>query len=728
MMFTQEDRLMSISTPLGADVLLLTGFSGREEISRMFSYSLELVSEDNDIAPMDIIGKNVTVKVALEDGRTRYINGVIAQFTQTRVGGEDEQVLQNSTYAATLVPWLWFANRGVNSRIYQGKDVKQIVEQVCTRWESKDYRMDGLTGEYQPREYCVQYRETDFNFICRLLEEEGIYFYFAHEDGKHTLVLADNPQEHKPCPVQDVVRCQLSGGATVLTEGVITGMGWNQEVRFGKYTLKDYNYLTPATDLKVEVGEQQRSGPDEREYYLYPARYTTRSEGERLVNLRMQAEEARVKTMHGVSNCRTFASGYRFNLQEHPRADLNGKPYVITSVTHQARQPIGGSGEDTPGTYTNRFTCIPADVPFRPPLNTPRPVVAGVQTAVVTGPQSEEIYTDEHGRVKVRFHWDREDNKNEESSCWARVAQLWAGQGWGGVWIPRIGHEVIVSFVDGDPDRPLVMGSVYNAHQTPPYKLPDNATQSGIKSHSSKGGTADNFNEFRFEDKKGAEQIVMHAEKDMDTSVEANDSLDVGGDRKVHVKGHFTEKIDGGEERTVMAGAKETISGGMQQTIDGGEKRTVIGGITETVNGGVTETILGSETRTVNGGQTETVTGAVTQTVAGPLTHNVSGPVTINTPVFNLIAPSKTGLEGDWFQTGMKSGAAYAIAIAMTGMKTEYCGISNSFNGVSITNTGLKLEHSGANMPDSGVDLSKSGMKLWQHGLSILTCGLYSVS
>jgi type VI secretion system secreted protein VgrG len=313
---------------------------------------------------------------------------------------------------------------------------------------------------------------------------------------------------------------------------------------------------------------------------------------------------------------------------------MNGKDYVLASIDHEASQPWK---KDSEFAYTNRFTCTPFDVPFRPVRQNPKPFVRGAQTAIVVGPKGEEIYTDEHGRVKVQFHWDREGKKDDNSSCWIRVSQVWAGGGWGAIHIPRIGQEVIVDFLEGDPDRPIITGRVYNASQTPPYGLPANATQSGLRSRSSKGGSADNYNEIRMEDKKGAEQILVHAERNMDTSVEVDESLDVGGNRKVHVKGSFTENIDSGETRTVNAGAKETINGGMTQTINGGEIRTVNGGVTEsinggetrTINGGATETIVGGETRTVSGGLTETINGAFTQTSSSGATISSPGAITI---------------------------------------------------------------------------------------------------
>jgi len=578
-------------------------------------------------------------------------------------------------------------------------------------------------------EYCVQYHETDFNFISRLLEQEGIFYFFRHESGKHTLILADSAEEHQKCPNQDTARCQLTGG-TLEEEDVITALGWSQELRFGKYSARDYNYLMPNAALDVEVPTRITLGQGDREFYDYPGNYKTRNEGDRYADIRMQTEEAQITVLTGTSNCRSFVSGYRFTLEDYHRDDMNKKPYVLTSIHHNVTESIGASVDEHLFAYTNSFTCIPHDIPYRPLPVSKKPVIVGIQTAVVTGPSGEEIYTDDYGRVKVQFFWDREGKKDDKTSCWIRVGQIWAGQGWGGIWIPRIGHEVIVSFIEGDPDRPLITGSVYNAQQTVPYQLPPNATQSGIKSRSSKGGTTDNYNEIRFEDKKGAEQIQVHAEKNMDTSIEADETHDVGGNRKVHVKGNFTEHIEGTETRTVDGGATETIHAGMKQTIDGGEKRTVDGGITETVSGGETrtvsgghtETISGGETRTVSGGQKETISGALTQTVNGALKQTVSGGITINSPAgFTIIAPGGTRTVDSFFDKfGGVNSSQYGMTKNSTLININLVGGLNlDSKNVSIEGTTAKVEDTYMCYTLKAIDASTIGIKIENDSLDL---------
>jgi type VI secretion system secreted protein VgrG len=627
MAYSQDDRLIAIDTQLGKDALLLAGFSGSEGMSRLFDFELAMLSENHAISFEQIIGKNVTVSVILASGDKRYFNGIISRFSQGRGGAEKGGDPRFSVYRATMVPWLWLLTRTADSRIFQQLTVPDIIEKIFRDLGFSDFAMR-LQGNYDKRDYCVQYRETDFNFVSRLMEEEGIHYFFEHENGKHTLVLADAPQENKPCPGQRSARYQLSGDGW-LEEDVITGIEMTQEIRPAKYALNDFNFEIPNTDLKVNVPSRKKLGTGEREIYDYPGAYAKRNEGDRYVRLRMEEEEAQITTITGSSTCRPFTSGYRFTLTSFYRNDMNNKEYVLTSLEHEVSQ---GWEEGSKLAYGNRFTCIPFDVPFRPPSITRKPVVRGTQTAIVVGPAGEEIYTDQHARVKVQFHWDREGKKNENSSCWIRVGQVWAGEGWGAIHIPRIGQEVIVDFLEGDPDRPIVTGRVYNASQTPPYKLPDNKTQSGIKSRSSKTGTADNYNEIRFEDKKGSEQILVHAERDMDTTIERNETRDVGGDRTVHVAGHFTETIDNGETRTVDAGSEETINGGSTQTIHGGETRTVTGGVAESITGGETRTVAGGQTETITGGETRTVNGAFTETINGALTQTISGPVTFSAP------------------------------------------------------------------------------------------------
>ena len=497
MPYTQGNRLIAIDTPLGKDVLLLQGFSGHEGISRLFTFHLDLLSLKDSISFKDIVGKNVTIGIRLANNSLRYLNGFVSRFAQS---GSEQRFTH---YQIEVVPWLWFLTRNADCRIFQNKSIPDIVQQVFTDRGFKDVK-NSLTGTYDPREYCVQYRETDFNFVSRLMEQYGIFYFFQHENGKHTLVLADSTSAYQPCPGQETGQYDpVAGGLE--HEDNITGWQMEQELRTGKYSLTDYNFETPSTSLlssdptMVKVG-----GNTAYEIYDYPGEYLNRSQGDATTKVRMQEEETGHLVVSGSSVCRAFASGYKFKLEDHYRDDMNDS-YLLTDVQHVASVGSSytsaevGSGEH----YSNHFTCIPASVPFRPARITPKPFVQGPQTALVVGKSGEEIWVDKYGRVKVQFYWDRKGKKDENSSCWIRVSQNWAGKNWGAMWIPRMGQEVIVDFLEGDPDRPLITGRVYNAEQIVPYPLPDNQTVSTLKSRSSKGGGSANLQRDSFRRQEG---------------------------------------------------------------------------------------------------------------------------------------------------------------------------------------------------------------------------------
>jgi len=621
MAYTQENRLIAIDTPLGTDVLLLTGFHGIEGISGLFSFELNLLSENHNITFEDIIGKNVTVSIILADGDKRFFNGIISSFSQGRGGGEAGGDPHFSHYTATMVPWFWLLTRTADSRIFQKLSVSDIVEKIFTEKEFLDYKLL-LNDSYDKRDYCVQYRETDFNFISRLLEEEGIYYFFEHEEKKHTLILADAPDKHKPCPKQASARCQLSAGGWI-EDDVIIGLEWMQKIQVGKYTLNDYNFEIPGMPLKVDAPSQQTLGPGEREVYDYPAEYTKKAAGERLANIRMQEEEAKITTVTGSSVCRAFTSGYRFDLLEYFREDMNNKPYVLVSVNHGATEPVGGSGQDSGQSYANSFSCIPFDVPYRPSRLTPKPVVEGAQTAIVVGPAGEEIYPDEHGRVKVQFHWDREGTNDENSSCWIRVSQIWAGAGWGAMHIPRIGQEVIVDFLEGDPDRPIITGRVYHGTNTPPYSLPDEKTKSTIKSDSSLGGGGSN--EIRFEDKKGEEEIYLHGQKDWTIAIENDknqtvghdETLSVGNDKTIEIGANHTESIGANMSLSVGKNKTETVTINTAETIGAAKELTIGAAYQVTVGAAMNETVGGAKMEEVGAFKGEAVGGNKSETIGG---------------------------------------------------------------------------------------------------------------
>jgi type VI secretion system secreted protein VgrG len=544
--FTHDDRLLQLATPLGKDELLLAGFSGSEGISTPFRFDLSLMAtRDTTIDARKLVGQAMTVTIAdAIGGDARYINGVVSTFAQT---GSDTTFVW---YRAQIVPGLALLTRRADIRIFQQKSVTDVIEAVLKEG-GIDYKLN-TTGTYQPLDYCVQYRETDFAFVSRLMEAHGIFYFFTHTDAKHTLVLADSASAHQPCAGSDTTRFHSTTSGSS-DEDTVSAWELQHEFRTGKYTLTDYNMETPSTSLTVSEPTTVKLGDNDKyEVYDFPGAYGNKSDGDTLVRVRMQDQEARTVVASGSGSCRAFTSGYRFTLGEHPQSANNGQ-YVLTVVSHSASNGSFVSAKEGPAPhYWNTFTCIPFATPFRPERVTPRPMAYGLQSAVVVGSSGEEIWVDKYGRVKVQFFWDRQGKKNEQSSCWVRVAQPWAGKNWGFVAWPRMGQEVLVAFESGDPDRPIIVGSLYNAEQMPPYALPANQTQTGIKSRSSKGGGTDNYNELRFEDKKGSEEIHVQAEKDLTTVVKNDETREIRNDRTTTIAANDTKTIKKGNESTTI--------------------------------------------------------------------------------------------------------------------------------------------------------------------------------
>jgi type VI secretion system secreted protein VgrG len=620
--FTQENRRLRIETPLGPDALLITALTGTEGVSTLFHFEVELLGRDERADFDAIVGEPVTVSVAAGGGR-RYLSGICSRFSQGGTAG------RHITYRAEIVPWLWFLTRTTDCRVFQNTSVPDLVRQIFAEYGFADYRFQ-LTGSYDTRDYCVQYRETDFNFVARLLEEEGIFYFFEHEDGRHTLVLADSPRAHQPCPVLDRVRF-THDQASLNDDDVVTSFSKRQAVRAGKVTLTDYYFETPTLDLTAEATGTDRRG---YELYDYPAGATRRSRTEQLARLRQQAEDGTRVLFRGHSFARSLTPGFKVTLRgvgEGISPTFDGS-YVLTGVSHRASESYAG-GESSEVSYENDFECVPADVPFRPARRTPRPAIHGVQTAVVVGPANEEIFVDQYGRVKVQFHWDREGQHDENSSCWLRVSTLWAGNNWGIVFTPRIGQEVVVSFLEGDPDQPLITGSVYNADHMPPYTLPDHKTQSGIKTRSTPGGSPANFNEIRFEDKKGSEELYLHAERNERIVVEANKSESVGGSETITIGYDRTETVGHNETIAVANDRVETVVGNETLTVVKNRARTVsqnefvFVALTRTQVVGVNDALfVGAAQETVVGGlQSIAVGGAQTVTVGAARAVGVVG-------------------------------------------------------------------------------------------------------
>ncbi len=550
--YTQgTSALFSIDTPLGTDKLLLQGFKGSEGISRLFHFDLNLLSEDSNIDFTKIIGQTVTITLNPAAGTPRYLCGVISRFGQ---GGSGQTF---TSYYAEMVPWLWFLTRNADCQIFQSMKVPDIISKVFNDLGYKDH-IDKTGGTYDSLDYCVQYRESSFNFVSRLMEEYGIFYYFQHEQGKHTLVLADPSANIPDCPVQSEFQVEVDNVANADYD-VITGWRSEREMRTGKYTLTDYNFETPSTNLLATVSTIDTVGGNSGlETFDYPGKYTTKNDGATLVKTRMEEEESLYNVSRGSSNARSMVSGYKFTLKNYYRNDAN-IAYLLTDIEHNASTDTYSSGGGRVGDrYSNAFRCIPASVSYRPLRVTPRPVVYGPQTAVVVGNQGDEICVDNYGRIKVQFFWDRKGQKNASSSCWIRVSHLFAGKGWGAVFTPRVGQEVIVDFLEGDPDQPLITGRLYNADQMPHDTLPANMNYSGIISRSTKDGAADNFNVFQYDDTKGSEILWLGAEKDMKLTAKNDQEIDVKNDQIINITQNRTETVSKGNETVTISNGTRT--------------------------------------------------------------------------------------------------------------------------------------------------------------------------
>jgi type VI secretion system secreted protein VgrG len=548
--YSQEERPLILTTPLGKDVLLVTSFRGHESISQLFGFEIEMLAELGTKIPFDqILGQTVTLEMRLMNGDKRYFNALVKQFTQ---GRRDEVFV---SYRASLTPKLWLLTKKVRSRIFQHVTVPDILNTVIT---GMDVTYE-LSATYFPRDYCVQYGESDFDFVSRLMEEEGIYYFFKHSDGSHQMVVTDLPSKHPTVPGQSrVIYEELIGEDR--TDMRVTGWDKTQTIRAGEFTAWDYCFELPDKNLQgiektipsVTVGKVTHKlnvgHNDQLEIYQYPGGYAQRFDGinhagapqpqdlnnifpdrARTVRIRMEQEEVQSIDIQGTSDCGQFTAGHEFTLERHFDAD---DKYLLTRVEHAAKQEHYRSQQaERPFTYENRFSCIPDGLCYRPQQTIPKPVIAGLQTAVVTGPPGEEIFVDKYGRVKVQFHWDREGKKNADSSCWLRVAQVWAGKRWGAFFWPRIGHEVVVSFEEGDPDKPLIIGSVYNHDNMPWYSLPKNKQLAGFKSASVSGTAHQNFNGLVFNDEKGKEHLSIHSENNLSLNSEKNKMIHAGASK-----------------------------------------------------------------------------------------------------------------------------------------------------------------------------------------------------
>jgi len=601
---TQSKRQFAISTPLGPDKLLLYKLTGIETLDAPFHYQLELFSEDNSINCDELLAKSVTVSIATADDNSRFINGYVTEFYQM------EPYLDQFRYFAEIRPWLWLLTLSENCRIFQKQSYPEIIKTVFDELGFCDVE-DHLTGSYPAKDYVVQFNETDFDFVSRLLAQEGIFYFFKHSESNHILVLVDENTSLEQ--IGDIHYRSSEYRRQQRQSAFIEKWQQHKQVRSGGIRRIDYDYHSPEKNLETLASAPALPSLSSFERFNYPGKYRQRSLGDNYTRLLMESENKRFETLSGSTNHRLLTAGSIFNLTEYFREQQNRDYLAVTARLAIENDDFKADrGDDSNEVYSCQFTAIPADTTFRPDVKVKKPVMYGPQTAVVVGKSGEEIWTDEFGRVKVQFHWDRQGTSDENSSCWIRVSQVHAGSGFGGIDIPRIGEEVIVEFLGGDPDRPIITGRVYNGKNKSPNPLPATAMVSGLKSRSTPKGSGDNT--LMFDDSKDKELILLHGQHNMEKNIDHDETVTIGNDRTEDVGNNETITI--GNNRSETVGKNESISIGENRSLSVGKDNN------ENIDKNETVTIGANRTLTVGKNLTETVDKDKSVTVSGEVTQS----------------------------------------------------------------------------------------------------------
>ena len=543
-----------ITVILPVEGLLFWKLSGREKLADAFEFTVELLSPDARLDRKTLLGQPVTVCIPTQGMGTRYLNGKI---TRAGVYSQELNGTRYAVYRLSMEPDLWPMKRDRNLRIFQGQTVVQIIKTLLDEYGVTVE--DRLTGSYRVWEYCVQYQESSFDFISRLMELEGIYYFFRHEADRHTLVLADSARQHQPFPGYGVIpyHATPSGGSTS-AEGISV---WEMEdsVTPGIYSIDDYDFRKPNAWMLQARQNPASPAPGQIDVYDWPGHFVDHDHGEHYAKIRQEVWQVEHQQISAVGTALGLAPGNTFTLLNAPFFSDNGE-YLTVSAYYDFEENRYASGGDGGTKHNIAIGVIPSAVTFRAAPETPWPRTHGPQTAKVVGPKGESIWTDKYGRIKVKFHWDRLAKGDDTSSCWVRVSSAWAGQGFGGVQIPRVNDEVVIDFINGDPDRPIVTGRVYNEASMPPWALPAAATQMGFLSRS-KDGTPDNANALRFEDKAGEEQVWIQAQKNMDTNIKNDETHTVGGNQTVSVNKDFTSTVSGAYVQKTQKSRNELVGG-----------------------------------------------------------------------------------------------------------------------------------------------------------------------
>jgi type VI secretion system secreted protein VgrG len=714
---TQDDRSIAIDSKLGENELLLKTMSFTEQLGRPFVIKVDLLSEQPAVDFLKLIGEAATIRWNMPDvsGQTkkRYFSGYFRSFVQRpRADGF-------YCYEATIVPWLWFLTRTADCRIFHSAmteppdemTVPGILKKVFKDHGFDDYT-PSLTGSYRKMDHCVQYRETDFNFVSRLMEQEGIYYFFDHEgeggSPKHKLKLVDAMSAHSEYPNYESIKYRASAESPD-ARGNILSWSRMKQVQPGAYKVNDFDFKRPKTPLLGGGTKDRNHANSTFEMYDFAANYADEEAGDygdRYGKLRIEELQAQHDLIVGQSDCPGLVCGSKFTLEDHPRSDENGT-YVIVGVNYRCtaeayKTSSQGQGGQQEKRFVCDFTAIPANSVFRPARTTPKPRIQGPQTAMVVGKAGEEILTDEFGRIKVQFHWDRYSPANENTPCWVRVAQSWAGKNWGSIFIPRIGQEVIVEFLDGNPDRPIVTGAVYNGESKPPYTLPDNATMSTIKSNSSKGGGG--FNEFRFEDKKGSEQVFIHAEKDQDIRVKHDAKEWIGNDRHLHVIAKQYETVDADKHTHVKGDQLQKVDGNLGKTIGKDEISKITGNKHIAVTGDYVLKADGNLHEKVTGNHHEQTTGDIRLTATGKVDISASGGAAIVSDGGNVHVKGLVVVIEGATQLSLKAGPSF-VDIGPSGVSISGPMVNINSGGAAGSGSGAQsASPSTPNNPDAVTD------------------------
>jgi type VI secretion system secreted protein VgrG len=608
-------RTFILHTPLEDDLLKFRRMDGNEALSEIGQFDLQISSASADIDPTDLLGASMTIEIATQFDSSRYINGVVVGFAFI---GPDGSAARNYLYHARLHSWLFLADKSADCRIYQQKSVPDIIKAALA-----DFGMPfefKLNASYDPIPYCVQFNETVLNYVKRLAELAGIYWYIRHEMGAHTIVFCDGA--NPTLADYSTIPFLTPGSRTLAAEEQISEWHVENELKSGRFTTRSYNFKHPKANLQVNEIVHKDHANDALEMFEWSGAYAERDEGAKLVTVRREQQQLHYEKIHAVSNVRGIAPGYTFTLTRHPRDAANGEYLIVSAVYHfqENAESSRSDGEET--RWRVDFTVRSTKNRYYPARVTHKPVPGGPHTALVTGPAGEEIWTNEYGQVKVYFYWDRHSAKDETSSCWVRVSSVWAGNQFGGMHVPRIGQEVLVEYVNGNIDMPIVTGRVYNQNNMPPWDLPANATQSGILSRSSKDGEYANANAIRFEDKKGAEQVWIQAERNMDTVVENDETHHVMHDRTKTIDHDETVFVHHDRTETVDNNETITIHNNRSERVDNNE--TISIGVNRNEDVGANENVM------IGANKMQTIAITYTQNVGAVKMTNVGAAYLIN--------------------------------------------------------------------------------------------------